>query len=200
MPNMTTQTQSTIQATPNTRLSSSEAAGRGLYQRLSKLHHDQLHPVGPIEETLVETIIHNCYQIHHVQQAERDTSTFNHPASLAQLSPLARYRTVLQRSSAHALDQLVKIQRRRLDNEPNVMAAGASASAAGPQPVRPARSAVQQQSTRLPVPRPIDQPDAPPYSASLAATAAAVSSRPAPPTSVQDPTRQPVSPPQTESA
>ncbi len=182
---MTSQTQPTIKDSSKTRLSESEAAGRELYQRLSKIHRDHLRPVGPIEQTLVETIIHNCFQIHHIQQAERDIRTFNSTASLMNIGRLARYRAYLEHSTEKSLAQLGDIQRRRRQAKPAVMTASASSStsAAVPGPVKPA---VTNEPVRLPIPRPIDQP------ASPLDTAA----RPSPPgaTALQFPGSGPASP------
>jgi len=182
MNNMTNQTKSTVQESPKPRLSAAEAAERDLYQRLSKLHRDHLRPVGPIEQTLVETVIHNCLQIHHVQLAERDIRTFNSTSSLMNLGRLARYRAYLEHSTAKSLAQLRDVQSRRIEAKPAVMAASASA----PDSVV---SAVQNEPVRLPIPRPIDQPASPLDSAA----------RPSPPTApiqFPSPVRSAASPPQ----
>lgn len=154
-------------------LNQDSAANQELYRTLSRLHREQLRPVGPIEQTLVETIVHNCYQIHSVQQAEREVGALHSAQSLINLGRLARYRDFLERSTREALAQLSDIQQRRRLSKPAVMTVAASASAArpaaGPQPVRPARSAVHREPTPLPIPRPLDQPESPGPSSAISA-------------------------------
>lgn len=100
-----------------------------LYQRLAQLHRTELKPIGPIENTLVETIIHSAFQLHAAQAAEREASLAN-PSGLVNLNRLARYRATLQRLTRDALAQLRDLQRNRLTPEPKVMAAAAGRQAA----------------------------------------------------------------------
>jgi hypothetical protein len=95
-----------------------------IYQRLAHLHRNELKPIGPIENTLVETIIHNAFQLHAAQAAEREASLSN-PSGLVNLNRLARYRATLQRTTRDALAQLRDLQRHRLAPEPKVMTAAA---------------------------------------------------------------------------
>jgi len=183
------QSQSTIQDSSKAHLSPAEAAERDLYQRLSKLHRDHLRPVGPIEQTLVETIIHNCFQIHHIQQAERDIRTFNSTPSLMNLGRLARYRAYLEHSTAKSLAQLSDIQHRRREAKPAVMTASVSSSPSDAAP-RPVKSAGHSEPIRLPIPHPIDQPVSPFDSAAHPSSPAATAIPSAPPIHGPTPPRQ----------
>lgn len=105
--------------------SGTAGAGRdSLHQRLAQMHRAELKPVGPLENSLVDTITHNSFQLQAAQAAERETNLWT-AAGLVNLNRLARYRAVLHRSTRDALAQLRELQRRRLTPEPRVMAAGA---------------------------------------------------------------------------
>lgn len=163
------QSQTGADSAQKTRPEETQIEDQELYRTLSRLHREQLRPVGPIEQTLVETIVHNCYQIHHIQHAEREVILLHNSQSLINLGRLARYRDFLERSTREALAQLSDVQQRRRLAKPAVMAASMSAfshkPAAGPQPVRHARSTVCSEPSSLPIPHPIDQPDPPQHSA-----------------------------------
>lgn len=192
MPTKTSQTQSTTQDSLQKRLRDSEAADHELYLRLSRIHRDHLRPVGPIEQTLVETIIHNCFQIHHVQQAERNIRTFNSTSSLMNLGRLARYRAYLEHSTAKSLAKLGDIQNRRLQAKPAVMTAATSSSVSATA-LGPDKSAVQNEPVRLPIPRPIDQPASPIDTAGRSSAHASAIQFPSP---IPHPTSPPQAPPQ----
>jgi len=176
--------QTGAQGAPLSRPDTAETQDLELYRTLSRLHREQLRPVGPIEQTLVETIVHNCYQTHHIQHTERELCLLQNSQCLINLGRLARYRDFLERSTREALAQLSAIQQRRRLVKPAVMAAAASSSAkpaAGPQPVRPSRSAIHREPASLPIPRPIDQPDAPRDDVSASAAPAETTPPPAGP-------------------
>lgn len=137
-----------------------------LYQRLAHLHRTELKPIGPIENTLVETIIHNAFQLHAAQAAEREASLTN-PSGLVNLNRLARYRATLQRTTRDALAQLRDLQRHRLTPEPKVMAAAAGRQAASAH-------------TDLHVPAASDRTAARPAGSSPAAKAALTTAQPGP--------------------
>lgn len=114
----------------NSRTQSPAAVGSArdaLYQHFAHMHRTELKPVGPLENTLVETIIHNSFQIHATQSVERETGLLA-AAGLMNLNRLARYRAGLQRSTRDAFTQLRELQRLRLTPEPRAMAAAASPS------------------------------------------------------------------------
>ncbi|HPT25180.1 MAG TPA: hypothetical protein PLZ95_02105, partial [Bryobacteraceae bacterium] len=54
-------------AAPKSSQSVHEAADCELQKTISRLYREQFHPVGPVEQTLVETLIHNCLQTHRIQ-------------------------------------------------------------------------------------------------------------------------------------
>lgn len=181
MSNLASKSQPVAESAQQFAPAGTQSESQDLYRNLSRLYREHLQPVGPIEQTLVESIVHNSFQIHRVQQAEREDCALDGSLSIMNLGRLARYREFLERSTREAMAQLLQIQQRRRLARPAVMAAAAAVSkpAPGPQPPQPSRSAVHREPTTLPVPRPIDQPAAPPGSA--AQTLSGSSNRPSAP-------------------